>query len=58
MLAKIIYYAGIVAAIWCVVDIFTKSRLDLIWKIILTIAVLATSWIGILVYYFIIRGKI
>jgi len=58
MLASIIYIIGIIAAIWCVIDIFKKPKLDLLWKIVLTVAVLATSWIGLLVYYFIIRDRI
>ncbi|MCR5325818.1 MAG: hypothetical protein K6E37_03600 [Bacteroidales bacterium] len=58
MLASIIYIIGIIAAIWCVIDIFKKPKLDLLWKIVLTVAVLATSWIGLLVYYFIIRERI
>jgi len=58
MLATIIYVLGIIAAIWCVLDILKKPKLDLLWKIILIIAVLATSWIGFLLYYFIIRQRI
>jgi len=58
MLATIIYIVGIVFAIWCVLDIFKHKKLGLLWKIVLAIAVLATSWIGLLVYYFIIRNRI
>ncbi len=58
MLATIIYILGIIAAVWCVLDIFKHNKLDLLWKIILTVAVLATSWVGLLVYYFIIRDRI
>lgn len=58
MLAKIVYIVGIIAAIWCVLDIFKKPNLSILWKIVLTIAVLATSWIGFLVYYFLVRNKI
>lgn len=58
MLFKILYIVGIIAAIWCVIDIFKKPKLDLLWKIVLTVAVLATSWIGILAYYFIIRERV
>jgi hypothetical protein len=58
MLGTIIYIVGIIAAIWCVIDIFKKPNLDLLWKIVLTIAVLATSWIGLLVYYFLIRNRV
>ena len=58
MLGTIIYLLGIVAAVWCVLDIFKHNSLDLIWKIVLTIAVLATSWIGFAVYYFLLRNRI
>ena len=58
MIAKLVYIVGIIAAIWCVLDIFKKPNLSLLWKIVLTIAVLATSWIGFLVYYFLVRNKI
>lgn len=57
MIGKIIYILGIIAAIWCVLDIW-KKNLDLIKKILLTVLVLAFSWIGIAVYYFIIKNKI
>lgn len=55
MLAKIIYILGIVAAIWCVLDIFKKPSWGLLKKIIVAILVLAFSWVGFAVYYFIIR---
>ena len=57
-MGTIIYILGIIVAIWCVLDIFKKPKLDLILKILLAIAVLATSWIGFLVYYFLIRNRI
>lgn len=34
MLATIIYILGIVAAIWCVLDIFKKSKIGIIRKLI------------------------
>ena len=58
MLATIVYIVGLVAAIWCVIDIFKKPKLNILWKIVLAIAVLATSWIGLVVYYFLIRDRI
>ena len=58
MLATIVNVVGLIAAIWCVIDIFKKPKLDLLWKIVLAIAVLAFSWIGLLVYYFLIRDRI
>ncbi len=58
MLATIVYIVGLVAAIWCVLDIFKKPKLSLLWKVVLSIAVLATSWIGLVVYYFLVRDRI
>ncbi|MBR4585138.1 MAG: hypothetical protein IKO29_00155 [Bacteroidales bacterium] len=58
MLAKIIYILGIVLAIWCVLDIFKNSKYGLIGKILISILVLAFSWVGFAVYYFLLRGKI
>ncbi|MBR4808995.1 MAG: hypothetical protein IK031_01785 [Bacteroidales bacterium] len=58
MIGTIVYILGIIAAVWCVLDIFKKPKLDLIMKILLAIAVLAFSWVGFLVYYFLIRQRI
>ena len=58
MLATIVYVVGLIAAIWCVIDIFKKPKINLLFKILLAVAVLAFSWVGLLVYYFLIRDKI
>ena len=58
MLATIVYIVGLIAAVWCVLDIFKKPKLSLLWKVVLSIAVLATSWIGLVVYYFLVRDRI
>ena len=58
MLAKIIYILGVIIAIWCVLDIFKKPKLGLIGKILLSIAVLAFSWVGFVVYYFLLKDRI
>ena len=58
MLAKIVYIVGLIAAIWCVIDIFKKPKFNILWKIVLSIAVLSFSWIGLLVYYFLVRDRI
>ena len=55
MLSTVIYILGIVAAIWCVLDIFKSNKLEPLYKVLLSIAVLAFSWIGFAVYYFLIR---
>ncbi len=58
MLAKIVYILGILAAIWCVLDIFKNAKAGIIGKIILAVVVVATSWLGFAVYYFLLRGKV
>jgi hypothetical protein len=49
-MGTIIYIAGIVLAVIAVLDILNKP-ISLVGKIITTVLVLATSWIGLLVYY-------
>ena len=58
MLGKIIYILGVVIAIWCVLDIFKHNKIGLIGKILLSVVVLAFSWLGFLIYYFLIRNRI
>lgn len=58
MIAKLVYILGIVIAIWCVLDIFKKTSIGIIGKILLSIAVLAFSWLGFIVYYFLIKDRI
>ena len=58
MLTKIVYILGIVIAIWCVLDIFKKPKLGIIGKILLSIAVLAFSWVGFIVYYFLLKDRL
>jgi hypothetical protein len=57
-MAKIIYILGIVIAVWCVLDIFKKTSIGIVGKILLSIAVLAFSWVGFIVYYFLIKDRI
>ena len=58
MISKIVYILGVIIAIWCVLDIFKKTSIGIIGKILLSFAVLAFSWIGFIVYYFLIKDKI
>ena len=39
-------------------DIFKSNKLEPLYKVLLSIAVLAFSWIGFAVYYFLIRKKL
>ena len=50
-MGTILYLAGLVCAIWWVLDIL-KQPIGLVGKLVVAIAVLATSWVGIAVYYF------
>ena len=56
-MGTILYLAGLVCAIWCVIDIF-KKPIGLVGKLITAIAVLATSWLGLAIYYFWARHKL
>lgn len=57
MISTIIYIAGLVLAILAVIDIF-KKPISLIGKIIASVIVVLTSWIGILVYYLYAKNHI
>jgi ABC-type tungstate transport system substrate-binding protein len=50
MISTIVYIIGVVLAIAAVIDIF-KKPISLVGKIIVAVIVLATSWIGLLLYY-------
>lgn len=54
MVGTIIWLIGIVCAIWCVLDIF-KARISTAGKVISSVVVLLTSWVGLAVYYFYAR---
>ena len=49
-MSTIIYIIGLVLAILAVFDIF-KKPISIVGKIICSVIVLLTSWIGLLVYY-------
>jgi len=57
MISKIIYIAGVVLSILAVIDII-KKPISLVGKIICCVLVLATSWIGLLVYYLYAKDRI
>lgn len=56
-MATIVYIAGIVLAILAVIDIF-KKPISLVGKIISAVVVLATSWIGLAVYYLYAKDRL
>ena len=60
MLASIVYIVGLVLAILAilaVIDIF-KKPIGIVGKIICAVLVLATSWIGLAVYYLYAKDRI
>ncbi len=56
-MASLVYIVGVVLSIIAVLDIF-KKPISLVGKIICAILVLATSWIGIAVYFLFARDRI
>ena len=56
-MARIVYIVGVVLAILAVIDIF-KKPISLVAKIITAVLVLATSWIGLAVYYLFARDRL
>ena len=50
-MGTIIWLVGLICSIWCVLDIL-KKPIGAVGKLILAIVVLATSWVGSLLYYF------
>lgn len=47
----LLYIVGLVCSVWCVLDIF-KKNIELPWKLLAAVVVLATSWLGLALYYF------
>ncbi len=56
-MGTLIWLAGLVCAIWCVLDIF-KKPITLPGKLITAVVVLLTSWVGLALYYFWARKHI
>ena len=50
-MGTVLYLAGLICAIWCVLDIL-KKPIGLVGKLLTAVVVLATSWVGLLLYYF------
>lgn len=59
MISFLIWLVGVVCCIWCIKDVWTtKANLDTVVKVLLTIGLLAFSWIGLAVYYFILKDRL
>ncbi|MBO5808180.1 MAG: hypothetical protein J6R15_02375 [Bacteroidales bacterium] len=58
MIGFIVWIIGLVCCIWCIKDVWKKTKIDTVIKILLTIGLLVCSWIGLAVYYFILKDRI
>ena len=57
MIGTLIWLVGVVCTIWCVLDIF-KKNISTAGKVIASVLVLLTSWVGLAVYYFYGRDRL
>ena len=57
MISFLIWLVGVICCIKCIQDVWTKN-LDTVIKVLLTIGLLAFSWIGLAVYYFILKDRL
>ena len=57
MVSFIIWPVGAICCIWCIKDVWAKN-LDTVIKILLTIGLLVCSWIGLAIYYFLLRNRL
>lgn len=58
MISFIIWLIGVICCIWCIKDVWNKPKLDTVIKLVLTVALLCFSWIGLAVYYFILKDRL
>jgi len=56
-MGTIIWLVGTVLAIMAVMDVF-KKNISTGWKVIWSVLLLVTGWIGLAVYYFFAKDKI
>jgi len=54
---SIIYFIGVVLSVIAVIDIL-KKPISLVGKVICAVLVLATSWIGLAVYFLYAKDKL
>ncbi len=58
MISFILWIVGAICCIWCSKDVFTKTSIDTVVKVLISIALLCCSWLGLAVYYFILKDRI
>ena len=57
MVATIIYVVGVILGVLAVLEILSQP-INILTKIVISILVVITSWIGIAVYYLLLRGTL
>ena len=59
MLAKIVYWVGVILAVYAVYEICTKKPSTEMWiKVLVSLLILCTSWIGLVAYFLYLRDKL
>ena len=56
-MSSLIYIIGVVLSVLAVLDIL-KKPISLVGKIITAVIVLATSWVGLIVYYLFAKDRL
>ena len=57
MVATIIYVVGVILGVVAVLEILSQP-INIFTKIVISILVVITSWIGIAIYYLFLRGNL
>lgn len=58
MIATIALIIGFLCCLWCIKDVWSKTKIDTVVKLVLTVALIATNWIGLAVYYFLLKDRL
>lgn len=58
MISFIIWLIGVICCIWCIKDVFSKTSIDTTLKVVISIVLLCFSWVGLAVYYFVVKDRI
>ena len=58
MLTFIIWLIGVIICIKFIKDVWSRQNVDVVVKVLLTAGLLAFSWIGLAIYYFIIKDRL
>lgn len=58
-MGTLLYLLGVALSVYAVYEIFTKkTATEMGMKIVWSVVILCTSWIGLALYYFYLRNKL